>query len=49
MSLGGRLDSLVTKAVTSPFSIVLRDGIASSACMEVIGVVIGAVMVDLIA
>ena len=42
----GRLASLVARAVTSPFPIVLRGGIASSACIDVIGVVMGAVIVD---
>jgi hypothetical protein len=46
---GDRLASLVASAVTNPFPIVLSDGIASSTCIDVIGVVIGAVMEERIA
>ena len=49
MCCGGRFAILVARAVTSPFPMVLSEGIASSACIDVIGVVMGAVIVDRIA
>ena len=45
----GRLASLVARAVTRPLPMVLSGGMASSACIATIRVVIGAVIVDLMA